>query len=117
MRVQTAEHRTRRRFARQRDTASLAARRVLMAQLVCLIRGRGLNQTQAARWLAVDQSRISDLLNDKLGRLSTDTLLDMVARAGVSVTISFGNTEIHQHDSAFTEADQVSFACTPSETR
>ena len=93
-----------------------------MAQLACLIRGRGLNQVQAARWLAVDQSRISDLLNDKLSRLSTDTLLDMVARAGVSITISFAKTEIHRtHDATSTEADvssaetDLSFACASSE--
>jgi hypothetical protein len=69
-----------------------------------------MNQMQAARWLAVDQSRISDLLNDKLGRLSTDTLLDMVARAGVSVTISFAKTESDRTDyAASTEADLPSF--------
>jgi hypothetical protein len=53
-----------------------------------------LNQVQTARWLAVDQSRISDLLNEKLRRFSTDTLLDMISKAGVRVSVTFDKTEL-----------------------
>jgi predicted XRE-type DNA-binding protein len=94
MALQTAERRSQPRVARERGEASVGIRRLLMAQLVCLIRAKGLNQVQTARWLAVDQSRISDLLNNKLRRFSTDTLLDMIARAGVSVVVSFDKIEV-----------------------
>jgi len=78
---------------RQRGEASLAVRRQLVTTLVRVIRDRGLNQVQAARWLAVDQSRISNLLNNKPNRFSTDTLIDMTARAGITVGINFATLD------------------------
>ena len=74
---------------RARGEASLCVRQQLMSQLSCLIRDKGMKQVEAATWLSVDQSRISNLLNGKLSRFSTDTLLDMINRAGIGLTIAF----------------------------
>src|SRR3974390_475755 len=75
------------------DEGSLRMRRVLMAHLSRMISERGLNQVQAARWLQVSQPGISQLLNGHTDRFSTNRLLDILAVAGVEVTVLLKETD------------------------
>jgi predicted XRE-type DNA-binding protein len=65
-----------------------------MVELSKLIEERGLTQTTAAELLQVTQPRISDLVRGKIERFSVDSLIEMLGRAGVSV--SFRVTAGHQ---------------------
>jgi predicted XRE-type DNA-binding protein len=47
----------------------------------------GWNQSQAARALGVTQPRISDLHRGKIDRFSVDTLVDLLFRSGVEVSV------------------------------
>ena len=63
----------------------LRIRSVLMATLSGLIQDRELTQAEAARLLGVSQPRVSDLVRGKIDLFSIDTLVDMLARAGMKV--------------------------------
>jgi predicted XRE-type DNA-binding protein len=39
--------------------------------------------------MGVSQPRVSDLLRGKIGLFSTDSLIDMLARLGVTVRVAF----------------------------
>jgi predicted XRE-type DNA-binding protein len=54
-----------------------------MAELVRLIRERKLTQNSAAKLFGVTQPRISDLVRGKIDLFSIDTLVSMLARAGM----------------------------------
>jgi predicted XRE-type DNA-binding protein len=63
----------------------LRVRSVLMAALSGLIEDRELTQAEAARLFGVSQPRVSDLVRGKIDLFSIDTLVDMLARAGMKV--------------------------------
>lgn len=65
----------------------LRIRADLMLEVERLIVDRGLTQAEAARLLRVTQPRISDLIRGKIERFSIDTLVEMLSRAGVDVTV------------------------------
>ena len=69
------------------EAAHLRIRSALMATLGQVLRDRGLTQAQAAELLEVSQPRVSDLVRGKIDMFSVDTLVDMLARAGVRVDI------------------------------
>jgi predicted XRE-type DNA-binding protein len=48
----------------------------------------GLTQSEAAQLLGVTQPRISDLTRGKIGRFSVDTLIAMLGKAGMTLSIS-----------------------------
>jgi predicted XRE-type DNA-binding protein len=52
-----------------------------------VIESRRLKQAEAARILRVTQPRVSDLLRGRIDLFSTDSLIDMLARLGVSVRL------------------------------
>ena len=58
-----------------------------MIQLESILKERGLTQAKAAKLLGVSQPRISDLVRGRIELFSIDTLVDMLARLGVSVTL------------------------------
>ena len=70
------------------ESASLLLRSNLMNALEQRLDELGLNQSQAAKVLGVSQPRISDLARGKIDRFSVDSLVKMLARAGVEVRIS-----------------------------
>ena len=74
-------------FSRE-EAEHLRLRSELMAQLGQLIAERGLTQAAAARLLGVTQPRISDLVRGKIGLFSIDTLVDMLAHAGIRVEVT-----------------------------
>jgi predicted XRE-type DNA-binding protein len=65
------------------------ARAKLLCYIVAEIKRRGLSQTQAAALLGVPQPHISLLLQAKMSNFSLERLLQMVARLGQDVAISF----------------------------
>lgn len=69
------------------EAAHLLVRSDLMIQLESILKERGLTQAKAAKLLGVSQPRISDLVRGRLELFSIDTLVDMLARLGVSVTL------------------------------
>ena len=69
------------------EAAHLLVRADLMIQLESVLKARGLTQAKAAKLLGVSQPRISDLFRGRIELFSIDTLVDMLARLGVSVTL------------------------------
>ena len=71
------------------EAEHLLVRSELMIKIEKLVKTRGLTQAEAARIMRVSQPRVSDLSRGKIGLFSTDTLIDMLARLGVTVRIAF----------------------------
>lgn len=69
------------------EAESLRIRSALMATLRPVLVDRKLTQANAAVLFEVSQPRISDLVRGKIDLLSTDTLVDMLARAGLRVEV------------------------------
>jgi len=66
---------------------NMKLRSSLMIALKNHIDAKGLNQSQAAALFKVTQPRVSDLLRGKINLFSLDTLVNMVAAAGLHVEI------------------------------
>ena len=77
------------------ERASQRIRVLLMVRLRELRRSRGLTQVQAARWFGVSQPRISHLAQNRTDRFTADTLINMLAHAGIRVSLTF---EAHLND-------------------
>ena len=69
------------------EAAHLQIRSDLMIQIERVLKDQGLTQAKAAAALGVTQPRISDLIRGRVDLFSIDTLVDMLARLGVSVTL------------------------------
>ncbi len=69
------------------EAAHLLIRTDLMLQLSDLIDERGLTQKAAAKALGVTQPRVSDLVRGRVELFSIDTLVEMLSRFGVVVTL------------------------------
>ena len=69
------------------EAAHLLIRSDLMIQLAKLIKDRRLTQKQAAKALDVTQPRISDLVRGRIDLFTIDTLVEMLTRFGVVVTL------------------------------
>jgi predicted XRE-type DNA-binding protein len=69
------------------QAANMKHRSALMMAISEHIKEKGLNQTEAAKLFAVSQPRISDLMRGKIGVFSIDTLIAMLAAAGIGIDI------------------------------
>lgn len=69
------------------ESTSLKVRGMLMVELEKHIRSKGLTQKQAAERFGVTQPRISDLMRGKIALFSVDTLITMLAHAGLHVDV------------------------------
>lgn len=69
------------------EAEHLRLRSELMARLSQLIAKRGLTQAAAAKLFGVTQPRISDLVRGMIGLFSIDTLVEMLAHAGLRVEV------------------------------
>ena len=69
------------------EAGNLRLRADLMIQLTKLIQKRGLTQAKAARLMGVTQPRVSNLTRGKIYSFSIDTLVEMLGRAGVRVSL------------------------------
>ena len=75
------------------EAEHLKIRSDLMIELCKAIKARGFKQADAAKLLGVTQPRISDLFQGKIGLFSIDTLVDMLAHAGVRVKLVIGTSK------------------------
>jgi predicted XRE-type DNA-binding protein len=69
------------------EAAHLLIRTDLMIKIERTLRERGLTQAKAAKLLKVSQPRISDLVRGRVDLFSIDSLVEMLARLGISVTV------------------------------
>ena len=67
------------------EAENMKLRSALMMALEEHIRAQGWTQTEAARRLSVTQPRVSDLLRGKIHLFGLDTLVNMVAAAGLHI--------------------------------
>lgn len=67
------------------ESRNLRIRSEMMTALRKFIEKEGLTQAEAAKRLKVSQPRISDLTRGKISRFSLDTLVNMLADAGLEV--------------------------------
>ena len=70
------------------EAENLRIRSELMVRLARLIEERGLTQAEAAKMFGVTQPRVSDLVRGKVDLFSIDTLVIMLAKAGVQVSFT-----------------------------
>ena len=66
---------------------NMRLRAALMTALWDHIASTGISQAQAARQLGVTQPRASDLMRGKIDLFSLDTLVNMLAAAGLHVDV------------------------------
>ena len=71
-----------------KEAEHLRVRAQLMTALRQLIEHRRLTQNEAAKLLGVTQPRISDLMRGKIDLFSVDTLIGMLALAGLHVDVT-----------------------------
>ena len=69
------------------EAERLLIRSELMSEVKMLIKKRRLTQKQAAKALGVTQPRISDLVRGHIDLFSIDTLVDMLGKLGIGVTL------------------------------
>jgi predicted XRE-type DNA-binding protein len=69
------------------EAESLYVRSKLMIAITCIMRDRGLKQKEAAKLFGVSQPRISDLKRGKMDAFTIDSLVDMLAHAGMRVKV------------------------------
>lgn len=69
----------------KQEAKKLQFKSYLMVSLIKYIKGCGLTQVEAAKRLRITQSRMSNLINHRIDLFSTETLLDMMERAGFRV--------------------------------
>lgn len=70
------------------EAEHLRIRSDLMIALRRLIEDRRLTQAEAARVFGVTQPRISNLVRGRIDLFSIDTLVDMLARAGIRIEVA-----------------------------
>ena len=69
------------------EAQNMKLRASLMMALERHIRAKGWTQVEAARRLGVTQPRVSDLLRGKINLFALDTLVNMVAAAGLQLEV------------------------------
>lgn len=69
------------------EAAHLEVRSTLMFTIRKLIQEQGLTQAKAAELLGVTQPRISNLVRGRIDLFSIDSLVDMLARVGIKVSV------------------------------
>jgi predicted XRE-type DNA-binding protein len=60
----------------------------LLMELEDWLKESGLTQKQAAERLGVDQPRVSDIKNGKIGRFTLDKLMEMTNRVGITAEVT-----------------------------
>ena len=70
------------------DSKALKAQ--LMGELAKWIKENQLKQAEAAEILMVSRPRVSDVVNNKVGKFTIDTLVNMLSRVGKPVTLAVG---------------------------
>ena len=76
----------------RKEAENLRIRSELMISIRKRIEELGLTQEEAARRMRVRQPRVSDLFCGKIGRFSTDALINMAASLNLSIHMTFDKT-------------------------
>ena len=71
----------------QDEAEHLRIRSALMGTVRQVLEERGMTQKEAAELFEVSQPRVSDLVRGKIDLFTIDTLVDMLARAGIRVEL------------------------------
>jgi predicted XRE-type DNA-binding protein len=71
----------------QASAASMTMRSNLVIAIEQKVRGWKVTQTEAARRLGVTQPRLNDLLRGRIQNFSLEALVDLAAKAGLSVRL------------------------------
>jgi len=71
------------------ELASIRLKGILMQRLREMRQSRGLTQVEAAVWFGVSQPRISHLAQNRVNRFTVDTLINMLAHAGVGLSLTY----------------------------
>ncbi len=71
------------------ESADLALRAYLMAQLRTFIKRNSLTQVEAAKFFGVQQPKISKIINGKVEEISSDYLVGLLAKTGGELRYSF----------------------------
>ena len=69
------------------EAENLLVRSNLMIEMIGIIQDRGLKQKEAAELFGVSQPRISDLKRGRIDAFTIDSLVNMLAHAGISVEV------------------------------
>jgi predicted XRE-type DNA-binding protein len=76
------------------DTATAAANVRARSELMIAVRAKieswKVSQTEAARRLGLTQPRLNDLMRGRIDKFSLDALINVAARAGLSVRLKIG---------------------------
>lgn len=72
------------------EAENMKLRSALMMELRRHLDERGLSQSEAAKLFGVTQPRVSDLVRGKVDRFALDTLVNMLAAAGMRVEMRIG---------------------------
>jgi predicted XRE-type DNA-binding protein len=72
------------------EAENMKLRSALMMELRRHLDERGLSQSEAAKLFGVTQPRVSDLVRGKIDRFALDTLVNMLAAAGMRVEMRIG---------------------------
>lgn len=70
------------------EAENLRIRSAMMRALIEFIRNNKLTQARAAKQLGVTQPRVSDLMRGKIHLFSIDSLVNLLAAAGLRVNVS-----------------------------
>jgi predicted XRE-type DNA-binding protein len=68
-------------------SASMAMRSHILIAIEQEVRGWKITQAKAAHRLGIAQPRLNDLLRGKIENFSVDTLIDLAAKAGLSIRV------------------------------
>jgi len=75
------------------EAENLRVRAMLMMEIDKYIQREGISQAEAAKRLGVTQPRISGVVRGKIELFSVDTLIAMLAQAGLNVKIQITKTK------------------------
>jgi predicted XRE-type DNA-binding protein len=70
------------------EAGNLFVRSKLMIEVRCIIQDRRLKQKKAAELFGVSQPRISELMRGRINEFTIDSLVNMLAHAGLRVDVS-----------------------------
>jgi predicted XRE-type DNA-binding protein len=69
------------------EAANMKARSDVLMAIRKVVDGWEITQAEAARRLGINQPRMNDLLRGKIEKFSLDALMNLAARAGLSVQV------------------------------
>jgi predicted XRE-type DNA-binding protein len=69
------------------EAANMKARSDILTAIRKVVDGWDITQSEAARKLGINQPRMNDLLRGKIDKFSLDALMNLAARAGLSVQV------------------------------